>query len=216
MGRRSRTRHQPLIQRPVTSVEQPLDRLRTTNSLGVLAIPSKRFTRALVQFLVRPEVDALLAAPDRRTWFGRRDHAFILMAVQTGLRLSEITGPPLERLREALHSIKTSGVSSDTLASIQKAIDISETVFGKQLRISLKQTHTKLSKLKLPFDRSSRERLEGYPGMAGWSPNYRRQGSREGNHPIEPANGGLSETRIIAGSHHVAKRSPATGLAHRH
>mgnify|MGYP001557231149 FL=1 len=58
----------------------------------VLAIPSKRFTRTLVRFLTRGEVDALLAAPDRRTWFGRRDHAFILMAVQTGLRLSEITG----------------------------------------------------------------------------------------------------------------------------
>jgi len=57
----------------------------------VLAIPSKRFTRTLVRFLTRPEVDALLAAPDRHTWFGRRDHAFILMAVQTGLRLSEIT-----------------------------------------------------------------------------------------------------------------------------
>lgn len=57
----------------------------------VLAIPSKRFTRTLVQFLVREEVDALLAAPDLRTWSGRRDHAFILLAVQTGLRLSEIT-----------------------------------------------------------------------------------------------------------------------------
>jgi len=57
----------------------------------VLAIPSKRFTRTLVRFLSRPEVDALLAAPDRNTWFGRRDHAFIQMAVQTGLRLSEIT-----------------------------------------------------------------------------------------------------------------------------
>ena len=58
----------------------------------VLAIPSKRFTRTLVRFLTPAEVDALLAAPDRRTWFGRRDHAFILTAVQTGLRLSEITG----------------------------------------------------------------------------------------------------------------------------
>ena len=57
----------------------------------VLAIPSKRFTRTLVRFLTPAEVDALLAAPDRRTWFGRRDHAFILTAVQTGLRLSEIT-----------------------------------------------------------------------------------------------------------------------------
>jgi site-specific recombinase XerD len=58
----------------------------------VLAIPCKRFTRTLVHFLTRPEVDALLAAPDQRTWFGRRDHAFLLVAVQTGLRLSEMTG----------------------------------------------------------------------------------------------------------------------------
>ncbi|MGH9762780.1 MAG: site-specific integrase [Blastocatellia bacterium] len=58
----------------------------------VLAIPSKRFTRTLVEFLTRSEVDALLAAPDRHTWSGRRDHAFILVAVQTGLRLSEMTG----------------------------------------------------------------------------------------------------------------------------
>jgi site-specific recombinase XerD len=58
----------------------------------VLAIPSKRFTRTVVPFLTRPEVDALLVAPDQRTWSGRRDHAFLLLAVQTGLRLSEMTG----------------------------------------------------------------------------------------------------------------------------
>jgi site-specific recombinase XerD len=58
----------------------------------VLAIPAKRFDRGLVPFLTRPEVDALLAAPDQRRWSGRRDHALILLAVQTGLRLSELTG----------------------------------------------------------------------------------------------------------------------------
>jgi len=58
----------------------------------VLAIPGKRHTRSLVHFLSRPEIDALLAAPDQRTWFGRRDHALLLVAVQTGLRLSELTG----------------------------------------------------------------------------------------------------------------------------
>ncbi len=42
-------------------------------------------------FLTRPEIDALLAAPDRLTWKGRRDHAFLLLALQTGLRLSEMT-----------------------------------------------------------------------------------------------------------------------------
>lgn len=64
----------------------------------VLAIPSKRYTRTLVQFLTRPEVDALLAAPDPSTWSGRRDHAFVLMAVQTGLRVSEMTGLKREDL----------------------------------------------------------------------------------------------------------------------
>jgi site-specific recombinase XerD len=58
----------------------------------VLAIPSKRFTRTLVEFLTASEVDALLAAPDQHAWSGRRDHTFILVAVQTGLRLSEMTG----------------------------------------------------------------------------------------------------------------------------
>jgi site-specific recombinase XerD len=66
----------------------------------VLAIPGKRFTRRLVPFLTRPEIDALLAAPDQGTWFGRRDHAFLLVAVQTGLRLSELTG--LQRTDVAL------------------------------------------------------------------------------------------------------------------
>ena len=65
---------------------------RSAQIQRVLAIPSKRFTRTLVPFLTRPEVDALLAAPDQCTWSGRRDHAFLLVAVQTGLRLSEMTG----------------------------------------------------------------------------------------------------------------------------
>lgn len=64
----------------------------------VIAIPSKRYTRTLVPFLIRPEVDALLAAPDQHTWHGRRDHAFMLLAVQTGLRLSEMTGLKREDL----------------------------------------------------------------------------------------------------------------------
>lgn len=57
----------------------------------VLAIPSQRFVRAQVGFLTRPEVEALLAAPDQHTWSGRRDHAMLLLAVQSGLRLSELT-----------------------------------------------------------------------------------------------------------------------------
>lgn len=58
----------------------------------VLAIPAKRHERALVTYLTRPEIDALLAAPDRATWLGRRDRALLVLAVQTGLRVSELTG----------------------------------------------------------------------------------------------------------------------------
>jgi integrase/recombinase XerD len=58
----------------------------------VLAIPLKRFDRAIVCFLTREEIDALLAAPNQNTWIGRRDHALLLVAIQTGLRVSELTG----------------------------------------------------------------------------------------------------------------------------
>jgi site-specific recombinase XerD len=56
----------------------------------VLAIPPKRTTRPALEFLTPGEVDALLGAPDRQTWTGRRDHALLAMTVQTGLRISEI------------------------------------------------------------------------------------------------------------------------------
>jgi len=56
----------------------------------VLAIPPKRFDRHDVAFLGDAEVEALLAAPDRMTFLGRRDHALLLLAVQTGLRVSEL------------------------------------------------------------------------------------------------------------------------------
>jgi integrase/recombinase XerD len=58
----------------------------------VLAIPPKRFDRALISYLTEPEVDALLGCCDPATWTGRRDHALLLLAVQTGLRISELTG----------------------------------------------------------------------------------------------------------------------------
>ena len=58
----------------------------------VLAIPPKRYDKALVTWLAEDELDALLAAPDKTTRAGRRDHAMILLAAQTGLRISELTG----------------------------------------------------------------------------------------------------------------------------
>jgi site-specific recombinase XerD len=57
----------------------------------VLAIPAKRFERNLVTYLTEEEVDALLAACDRTTWTGRRDFVMLVLAIQTGLRVSEVT-----------------------------------------------------------------------------------------------------------------------------
>lgn len=58
----------------------------------VLAIPSKRYERAPIAYLTRAESEALLAAPDLSTWLGRRDHTLLLVALQTGLRVSELIG----------------------------------------------------------------------------------------------------------------------------
>ena len=56
----------------------------------ILLIPSKLHDKRVVHFLIREEIEALLAVPDTMTWLGRRDRALLLLAVQTGLRLSEI------------------------------------------------------------------------------------------------------------------------------
>jgi integrase/recombinase XerD len=58
----------------------------------VLAIPHRRYHTKPIDFLTRPEIDALLAAPDQSAWLGRRDRALLLVAVQTGLRVSELVG----------------------------------------------------------------------------------------------------------------------------
>lgn len=62
-----------------------LDRCRR-----ILAIPVKRHERRPIAYLTRPEIDALLAAPDVATWIGRRDRALLLLAIRTGLRVSEL------------------------------------------------------------------------------------------------------------------------------
>jgi site-specific recombinase XerD len=64
----------------------------------VLAIQNKRQARPMISFLIREEIEALLAAPDQRIWSGRRDHALLRLTVQTGLRLSEVTSLTREAL----------------------------------------------------------------------------------------------------------------------
>ncbi|MCA1677552.1 MAG: site-specific integrase [Actinobacteria bacterium] len=58
----------------------------------VMAIPTKRYERNTVSYLDLDEIKALLAAPDRSTWLGRRDHALLLLMIQTGVRVSELVG----------------------------------------------------------------------------------------------------------------------------
>jgi integrase/recombinase XerD len=58
----------------------------------VLSIPTKKYDRKQIDFLTEPEIEALLTAPDRKTWNGRRDRALLLLALQTGLRVSELIG----------------------------------------------------------------------------------------------------------------------------
>jgi site-specific recombinase XerD len=58
----------------------------------VLAIPPKRHDRTLITHLTETEINALLTAPDQRTWIGRRDQAMFALAIETGLRVSELTG----------------------------------------------------------------------------------------------------------------------------
>ena len=86
----------------------------------VLAIPAKRFDKQLITFLTAAEIDALLAAPDARRWEGR-DRALLLLAAQTGLRVSELTRTRLPRRRfrrrgqcpMSRQRAKTPGRSSD-------------------------------------------------------------------------------------------------------
>ncbi len=56
----------------------------------MLAVPTKRFDRAIVSYLTKEETDALINAPDRSRWIGRRDHALLALTVQTGVRVSEL------------------------------------------------------------------------------------------------------------------------------
>jgi site-specific recombinase XerD len=58
----------------------------------ILAVPNKRHEQRPIDFLNREEIDALLAAPNLSTWMGRRDRTLLLVAVQTGLRVSELIG----------------------------------------------------------------------------------------------------------------------------
>ena len=70
----------------------------------VLAIPAKRTKTTLVSFLTAPEAEALIAAPDTRTWLGRRDRLLLHLGIQTGLRVSELVNLRVGDLQLGPHS----------------------------------------------------------------------------------------------------------------
>jgi integrase/recombinase XerD len=81
----------------------------------VIEIPTKRHTRPLLCYLDVPEITALLAAPDRASWLGRRDHALLLTAIMTGLRVSELTSLRLQDV-----TLKKSGANCRVIAKGRK------------------------------------------------------------------------------------------------
>lgn len=64
----------------------------------VLAIPAKRHDKTIINWLTNPELHAIVTAPDTTTWLGRRDHALLITAAQTGLRVSELTALTVENV----------------------------------------------------------------------------------------------------------------------
>ncbi|KLU26561.1 integrase [Caballeronia mineralivorans PML1(12)] len=73
-------------------------------STSILAIPTKRTDRRLICALSRPEIDAILGAPDLSTPCGRRDHAMLLTMYNTGARVSEITAMACSQVELGGHS----------------------------------------------------------------------------------------------------------------
>jgi len=77
--------------------------LRDPDSVGVatriMAIPRKREDKKLVGYLTREEMEALLAAPDRTLWAGRRDHALLLTMYNSGARVSELASLQSNQVR---------------------------------------------------------------------------------------------------------------------
>ena len=108
----------------------------------VLAIPAKNTHRSGITYLTDPEVDALLAAPDRTTWTGRRDHLLILAMVTTGLRVSEITADEIcmPELASLARLVIASGKAGDVvIVSMARELGLQRTgaAIRKRLEMAL-------------------------------------------------------------------------------
>jgi integrase/recombinase XerD len=109
----------------------------------VLAIPQKRFDQGIVAFLSKEEVEAILSVPDKDTWLGRRDHALLTVAVQTGLRVAELTGlrrddvnlttGPHVRCRGKGRKQRSTPLTAGTVATLREWLKANDTPPGSPL-----------------------------------------------------------------------------------
>lgn len=109
----------------------------------VLAIPQKRFDQGIVAFLSKEEVEAILSVPDKDTWLGRRDHALLTVAVQTGLRVAELTGlrrddvklttGPHVRCRGKGRKQRSTPLTAGTVATLREWLKANDTQPGSPL-----------------------------------------------------------------------------------
>lgn len=109
----------------------------------VLAIPQKRFDQGIVAFLSEEEVEAILSVPDKDTWLGRRDHALLTVAVQTGLRVAELTGlrrddvnlttGPHVRCRGKGRKQRSTPLTAGTVATLREWLKANDTQPGSPL-----------------------------------------------------------------------------------
>ena len=98
----------------------------------ILSIPGKRTVHRMLSHLGPVELRALLAAPDRRTWLGRRDFALLLFLSETGARVTEAIGVDAADLRlERLSQVLLRGKGSK-----ERVVPLKETtaLVLKQLR----------------------------------------------------------------------------------
>jgi len=117
----------------------------------VLAIPAKRQTSRLVDFLTRSEIDALLDVPDQETWLGRRDRVLMLFAIQTGLRLSELTG-----LRQGdIHLDRGAHVRCEGKGRKQRCTPLTRTTV-QALKIWVREQGQDATKILFPSSRGGR------------------------------------------------------------
>lgn len=143
----------------------------------ILAIPAKRYERGPVEFLSQKEISALLAAPDIGTWIGRRDRVLLLVAVQTGLRNSEITALRCQdvELGTGAHvrclgkgrKMRCTPLRSDVAKLLKEWLSERDGIAHEPVFPSLRGTHLSADALQRLVARHAATACESCPSLSG-------------------------------------------------